>query len=271
MFSRIALLIVTLFWLTMNYLLWRSEFGGGRQSGSPVPVETVWRKILTAPDSSSLEIFHLGRKVGSCRWTAMAGHDQPGKKTALEGGPEGWNTGGGYRLTLNGNLTLEDARERLYFDGELDLQNDRAWRETKARFGTRDNSVTVRAVAAEQKLSFWMGNENENSARVITFAELRNPRELARKFDLPAPLGLMGLADLTAPDSAKSASWTLGLNWDSRTDWMVIGHSQVRAYHLQAVLFDRYRIIVMVSPVGEILRVELPDDWTLVNESVAIL
>jgi hypothetical protein len=42
----------------------------------------------------------------------------------------------------------------------------------------------------------------------------------------------------------------------------------VRVYHLQARLFDRYHIKVTVSRVGEILRVDLPDDWVLVNEAL---
>src|SRR5258708_25535382 len=82
MFSRIALLLITLFWLTMNYLLWRSEFGGRGETGSAVPVETIWRKILTAPDNSSLEIIHQGTKLGYCRWAANLGPELLQKKIA---------------------------------------------------------------------------------------------------------------------------------------------------------------------------------------------
>ena len=38
--------------------------------GSSVPVELVWKKILTAPDPSRLEIMHNGQKVGDCQWMA---------------------------------------------------------------------------------------------------------------------------------------------------------------------------------------------------------
>ena len=63
MASRLTFIAITLFWVVMNILLWRSEFGAGR-AGSPVPVAAVWQKILTAPDNSSLTVIYKGRKIG---------------------------------------------------------------------------------------------------------------------------------------------------------------------------------------------------------------
>ena len=45
--------VILVFWLVMNGLLWRSEFGSGNKTGSTVPTSLVWEKILTAPDDSS--------------------------------------------------------------------------------------------------------------------------------------------------------------------------------------------------------------------------
>ena len=41
------------------------------------------------------------------------------------------------------------------------------------------------------------------------------------------------------------------------------------SYRLQAKLFDLHRITFFVSPVGEILRAELPGNLILVNEALA--
>ena len=60
----------------------------------------------------------------------------------------------------------------------------------------------------------------------------------------------------------------LGLKWKARNDWIKIGHNSVRAYRLEASLFDRYRMLILVSGVGEILRVELPEGWELVNDQL---
>jgi hypothetical protein len=78
----------------------------------------------------------------------------------------------------------------------------------------------------------------------------------------------MGIQGLPMPDAQKPGGLSLGLVWEARTDWIAIGHASVRAYRLRARLFDRYEVVVTVSPVGEILRVELPGEWTLVNEQL---
>jgi len=54
MTHRLAFAAITLFWLAMNFLLWRSEFAGEGDAARPLPAATVWAKMLTAPDSSNL-------------------------------------------------------------------------------------------------------------------------------------------------------------------------------------------------------------------------
>src|SRR5882757_8085812 len=78
MFSRVTLILVTVFWLCMNFLLWRSEFGGRNHIGTSVPVEVVWQKILTAPDVSQLQLSHHGKDVDMGRWTANIGQEVTG-------------------------------------------------------------------------------------------------------------------------------------------------------------------------------------------------
>jgi hypothetical protein len=50
---------------------------------------------------------------------------------------------------------------------------------------------------------------------------------------------------------------------------MRIGHSPVRTYRLQTRALDKYQITIFISRVGEILRVELPDELVLVNDQLA--
>ena len=61
MSSRILFILIAGFWITMNFLLWRAEYSS-QGGGEEVPVKLVWRKILTAPDSSSLSIYQQGEK-----------------------------------------------------------------------------------------------------------------------------------------------------------------------------------------------------------------
>src|SRR4051794_35182914 len=111
MFARLALLVITLFWVTMNVLLWRSEFGGRNHLGSPVPLKVVWQKILTAPDNSSLEITHHGEKIGVCSWAAIVGQNTPaGNANIPDDPPEGMAPGfTDYRIDFEGNVALGEA------------------------------------------------------------------------------------------------------------------------------------------------------------------
>jgi hypothetical protein len=53
--------------------------------------------------------------------------------------------------------------------------------------------------------------------------------------------------------------------------WITVGHASVRVFRLAAKLLDRFQVVIFVSPVGEILRVELPDEWLLVNDEAGNL
>src|SRR5271163_2135733 len=71
--SRIFFAAIAGFWLVMNFLLWRSQSGAHSRIGSAIPAKVVWDKILTAPDSSALEIYQNEKKIGTCEWRATAG------------------------------------------------------------------------------------------------------------------------------------------------------------------------------------------------------
>src|SRR5262252_999924 len=75
MFSRVVFVVVASFWVVMNVLLWRKEFGSGTTGATPVPLELVWGRVLTSPDSSSLTIMHHGTKIGFCHWITDVGEE----------------------------------------------------------------------------------------------------------------------------------------------------------------------------------------------------
>jgi hypothetical protein len=272
MTTRITFLLVTLFWMTMTYLLWRTEYVGHSELGSSVPVELVWRKILTAPDDSALQILHNGKKLGYCRWAANMGQDQaagrilsdevPSEETA----PELTS----YRLNLTGNVSMNDAGNRLKFDLELRLSTNKVWQTFDLRLNLRPTIWEVHSIASEQKVRLvTIEGRGRKSEQVFRFSDLQNPQALMQDMGIPAPLGILGLASSgVQPQSGATnlARLDLGLNWSARNDWIPIGHTSVRAYRLDATLLERYRMHVIVSGVGEILRVDLPDGWELLND-----
>ena len=72
MCARLTFLGITAFWVTMNVLLWRVEFGA-RGGDTPVPAHLVWHKILTAPDASSLSVYQKGERMGYCEFSTGRG------------------------------------------------------------------------------------------------------------------------------------------------------------------------------------------------------
>src|SRR5262245_49487477 len=129
MLSRAALFLIIAFWVTMNVLLWRSEFGRRDALTATVPMEMVWRRVLTAPDNSSLEIFHHGQKIGFCRWAPEVGEELAAQQLSGEGAPpEGMvRRLTGYRVDLGGNLALKEVAGRVRFDFDMTFTTNHNW------------------------------------------------------------------------------------------------------------------------------------------------
>lgn len=272
MFKRLYFLAVALFWVTMNVLLWHSEIAAHRSSGSPVSVVSVWDRILTAPDDSSLQVLHHGTKIGYCRWQAALLEPEgkaadPESPATIEGRvPQV----AGYAVTVDGSLLLGDDSQRLRVTARIEFDAAGTWRKLDGRVTSRPSAWEVRADALAQTLEVRSEGPGATWERRFTFRELANPAVWLGSIGAAGALGNLG--NLLPPGTqAALRPGSLDLDWQARTDWQTIGHSRLRAYRLEARLLDPYRATVIVSRVGEILRVELPDDWVLVNEALLTL
>ena len=58
------------------------------------------------------------------------------------------------------------------------------------------------------------------------------------------------------------------LKWEGSNDRIKIGRNLVRVYRLETRLMEHFKAILYVSPVGELLRVELPDEIILTNDAL---
>jgi len=267
MFHRLFFPLVALFWATMNVLLWRAEFGGRGELGSVVPAEVVWQKILTAPDDSTMEIRWNSKRIGYCRWVANVGEElATGKISDEDYAPEGMvKQLAGYTIDLEGNVLAGETPSRFRFSAHARFASNQLWQEFRVRAALRPGIWEIETRAADEKLHLKYDDGGAAKwERTLNYSELRNPRALIE--ELGGPLAA-ALVSQTAPlDQPKEVS--LGLRWEARNDWLRIGHTQVRIYRLQTRLFDRYRAVVLVSRVGEIMQVELPNGLLLINEAL---
>ena len=195
MYSRITMILLAMFWLTMTYLLWRSEYVGHTQVGSAVPVELVWRKVLTAPDNSSLEIRHHGAKVGYCRLASNIGQELASGKFMNEGLPPDANPAhaAGYRLDMEGNVAIDDVPGRLRFDFELKLNTNQDWQEFNLQLRRKPTVWQIRSIEKEQAIHLLVDDQHGGRVeQVFKFSDFQNPQFLLQEFDMPAALGLLG-------------------------------------------------------------------------------
>lgn len=268
MLPRIALLCVTIFWVVMNVLLWRTEYRGKDTLGSAVPLEMVIQKMLTAPDNSSLEIIHHGRKIGYCRWAPNVGQDLAEKINTEDLTPEGMvDTLSSYQIDFEGNVALGDLSNRLRFDFTMNLTTNHVWRDFMLRIGLHPGSWELRSQASEQTIHLKEQDDTGKTERVLKFSDLQNPEFLIREMELPFPVHMLGAFGVPLGNKNTNSA-SMGLKWEARNDWITIGHTSVRAYRLEARLLERYKFVIIVSQVGEVLRVEFPDELLLVNDQL---
>lgn len=267
MLPRLTFAAIALFWVTMNVLLWRSEFTKKGEIASEIPAERVWEKVLMSPDSSSLEIRHHKEKVGSCRWVSRVAEEtarqafsedfQPDQKTEAPGS---------YILELEGSVMLEKLTNTMRFDLTLKLSPEHTWEEFRLRLSMRPDSWEISADAAEEKAHIIVSDETGGFNQTYTFSELRNPETLLRDFGGPLAVSLVSGLGLSAGKTNRT-DLSLGLDWKAYHHQMQFGHSKVRAYRLEAKLLDRFKVFIFVSRIGEILWVHLPDEWVLSNDT----
>jgi hypothetical protein len=254
MIPRVAFVVIAVFWVTMNVLLWRQEYGS-HSSEEPVPAALVWRKILTAPDASSLSIFQDGERSGFCELSTSV-ETEMAKLDEDKLPPEGVATRAGYQIRLNGNTSLGDFTNRLRFDGRMSFYSNRRWRELNLKLSSHTASVEIHSVATNQTVQLKIINEARVVEREIPFADLADPNAVLRDVAGSFGGGFMGLMDMNFLPQ-ESAALTRPVVWEAFRDRLRIGGEPVSVYRVETHMLD-YSIVIYTSTLGEILRVELP-------------
>ena len=263
MTARLAFLAITAFWLTMNVLLWRAEFGE-HGSDMPVPLALVWRKILTAPDASSLSVFQNGDRRGYCEFSTSIGQEM----AALDSDrppPEGFVARVGYQVHLAGNVALGDFTNRLKFDGRFRFDRSRRWQEFNLKITSRQAVVEMASLATNQAVHVKVSSEGVALwERELAFTDLRDPRALVPLLAGNVAGDFLGALEATGmlPES------TPDIEWEARRTRVQLGGESVPIYRLETSILGR-TLHVEVSTLGEIMRIELPggfsariDEWS---------
>lgn len=258
--------VIALFWVVMNGLLWRSEFGSGSSLAASVPASLVWEKILTSPDDSALSINQHGKRLGYLRIRPRVNDGTAAGQVENENQPEGMvRKVSEYSVGTEGSFMSDLIGRSVRFETDFVVASDLSWKRFRAAAFMRPSRWEVKVNAQEREL--WLQSSDGDSEWIHRFEldELRNPQRLLAQVDSPIAAALLPQF-LTPLASTNSSDVSLGLKWEARYEWLRIGRNRVRIYRLEAHLLDRHRITVLVSRVGEILRVELPGEFRLIND-----
>jgi len=255
MCARLTFLAIVAFWLTMNALLWRAEFGV-RGGDTPVPAQLVWRKILTAPDASSLSVYQNGDRMGYCELSTGVGQQMA---TFDESKPpaEGFTAHPGYLLHVAGNVSLGDFTNRLKFDGRLRFDRLRQWEELNLKITSRLTVIEIHSLASNHTARVkWSSDGMPLLEREVAFKDLQDPGAILRALAGNPAGDFWGAFDAASllPDTAAQR-----IEWDTRRTRVKIGSETVPIYRLETSVLG-HPLTVDVSVLGEILRIELPGD-----------
>jgi hypothetical protein len=262
--ARVTFFGIVVFWLTMNVLLWNAEFGA-RGGDTPVPVQLVWKKILTAPDASSLSVYQNGDRMGYCEFSTGVGQ-QMATFDEDRPPPEGFTTRAGYQLHIAGNISLGDFTNRLKFDGRVQFNRFRDWQELTLKITSRQDIIEIHSLATNQTAHVKCSNDGVTLLeRDLAFADLQNPDTIVRNFTGNFAAGFLDAFDLSALAPAAAAE---KIEWDARRTRVKIGTEAVPVYRLETAVLGR-SVTVDVSTLGEILCIDLPggiaariDEWS---------
>jgi hypothetical protein len=263
MTRKITFATLFVFWLGMNYLLWNTEYGGGKRAGSSIPVALVWEKMLKAPDSSALEIAHRDKKLGFLRWMPNISEELGTSETQPEEDPvEGRiQKTTGYSVDIEGSVVLVSISNHLRGNVHIEFGRDFQWITFHVQAQLKSGSIELDSRAADRNLKLKFVSPGFTVEHTFTEAELQNPASLLESLELPA-----ALLPFIQPSPAVPALHPANPAWQAFNDTIRYGHNTVHVYRLSAKLWDRFEISLIVSRAGEILRVELPNNLTLKND-----
>ncbi len=267
---NVVLVLAGLFWLGMNLLLWHAEFGQHRLLAGQMPVEIVWQKILTAQDSSPLEIRQHGKHVGFCRWTTTIQEAAPSPADE----PAGSSPDGivkrpiGYKIDLDGHAAVGEFTERLRFDCQARFDTNYNLRQFRLELRLLSARCEISANAAEETLQLTLDDgTGQVVGRKFRLSQLRDPELLQDQLLGPLSTERLGVAMLW-PGLNRARALAAEFKATAQNDWLRIGQATIRVHKIEVQLPSRRRAIIYVSRVGEILRVELPGDLVLLNQQL---
>ncbi len=219
-------------------------------------------RLLNAPDVSNLQVLHHGAVIGTLSWKPFVTEvGAPTDDAAVV--LEGMVVSAGYSVDAELTINAELPTDRWRVLSHLELDTNKVWQEWTIRVQQRPAIWELVARQGEDDVVLRFEEGKERWEKRFSLRDLANPRSVLGPYALllPGPL-VRHLGQLDAPAAERS------FKWRATHDWLRVGRNRVRVYRLSASLFANYELVVYLSRAGEVLKVQLPDTFMLLNEAL---
>jgi hypothetical protein len=213
-----------------------------------------------------LSVYQNGQRTGFCEF-ATSVEQEMAELDENSPPPEGFMARAGYKIRLNGNIGFGDFTNRVKFDGRVSFSSVREWRELNLKLSAHGLNVEIHSFATNENFHVKFYGEGVNGEVTLRFSDLQNPGALLNSvgknlgFGLPSDFEL----PLIHQDSSMLAH---GIQWQAHRERVLMGREPVTVYRLETRVLEN-PIIIHISTLGEILRIDLPaglsaklDEWS---------
>ena len=126
------------------------------------------------------------------------------------------------------------------------------------------------SLATNQTVHLKIITDGVSVENVFTFADLQNPNALMARVRREFRRRILGRWTGSARPAGRIGALAQDIRWEARRDRLRIGGEPVSVYRLETRVLD-HPIVIYVSTLGEILRVELPGGVTAALDELANL
>jgi len=270
--QRLILAILACFWVYMGYRLWQVEYSG-QSLGAAVGIELVWDKILNAQDEAPLSIVNerTGEALGWMMWSPTVTRDDTVERPEVEGMV---HTALGYSLDIDRGRVFgtEHAVDFTFnFHVGFGPNPERKWTDVRLNVKQQNEKVdyNVRLDAQSTNTFFSLNVESDRTTNNagIAYADLRKPDKLVR-----AGMELAGVNPLVTAGAtlavrnlmgktqlAKSVSFKFPWPKQAHYDLLPDVRTRIKVYRVDVPIVEGMLLKIYINPLGEILRVEVPE------------
>ena len=270
--QRLILAILACFWAYMGYRLWQVEYAG-QSLGAAVDIEVVWDKVLNAQDEAPLSIVNerTGEALGWMMWSPTVTRDDSDKRPEVEGMV---HTVLGYSLDIDrGRIFGTEHAVDFTFSFHVGFgpEPKRKWTDVRLNVKQQNETVdyNVRLDAQSTNTFFSLNVESSSTANhaEIAYADLRKPDKLVR-----AGMELAGINSLVSAGAslavrnlmgktqlAKSVSFKFPWPKQAHFDLLPDVRTRIKVYRVDVPIVEGMLLKIYINPLGEILRVEVPE------------